>query len=91
MPCKILSGYDLPGAFNEIFIWSCNNLLKLIQEQDEYFMNTWPQVFEHFFLCICRNTGTNHRLINFIRSKGAHYIHYLQPKGKRSNSQNNAG
>lgn len=49
LPCKILSGYDLPGAFNEIFIWSCNNLLKLIQEQDEYFMNTWPQVFEHVF------------------------------------------
>lgn len=49
-------------------------LLKLIQEQDEYFMNTWPQVFEHVFLCLWRNTGTNHRLINFIRSKGAYYI-----------------
>lgn len=44
-----LECYDLPGGFNEIFIWSCNNLLKLIQEQDEYFMNTWPQVFEHVF------------------------------------------
>lgn len=49
LPYKISNGYVFPGVFNKVFIWSCNNLLKLIQEQAEYFMSTWPQVFEHVF------------------------------------------
>lgn len=49
MPCKTFTGYAFPGVFNKIFIQSWNNLLKLIQEQNEYFMSTWPQVFEHVF------------------------------------------